>query len=182
MTKGCRGTLTGWDHLTAPISVYGEHISDYVHEARARNARLGFEVVRRDEEHFILQSAFERRAGEVLCDVDFRPSVKNRYSLEIGEGVHAEILPTVLRLMSHSCAPNLAFDLPRKRLLVIRDIAPGEQFTFFYPSTEWDMAEPFACWCGAPECVGDVRGAKYLDRELLGRYQLAPHIRKLAGL
>lgn len=182
LTAGCRGALTGWDHLTAPISVYGDHVSDYVADARARNARLGLEIVRRDEEHFILRSSLPRRAGEVLCDVDFRLSRKNRYSLEIDEDVHGEILPTALRLMSHSCAPNLTFDLPNRRLLVIRDIAPGEQFSFFYPSTEWDMSEPFACWCGAPECVGNVRGAKHIDRDVLSRYHLAPHIKRLAGV
>jgi D-alanine-D-alanine ligase len=182
LSASCRGTLTGWDHLTAPIDVYGHHVSDYVADARARNRRLGLDVVRRDEEHFVLRSAFARRAGEVLCDVDFRPSKRYRYSLQIDVDEHGEILPTALRLMSHSCAPNLMWDLPNRRAVIIRDIAPGEQFTFFYPSTEWDMAEPFDCWCGAPECVGTIRGAKHLDRTILMRHHLAPHIKTLAGL
>jgi len=135
---------------------------------------------RRGALHLAVVAAAARRRGAVRHRF---PSIeKKRYSLEIDEDVHGEILPTALRLMSHSCAPNLTFDLPNRRLLVIRDIAPGEQFSFFYPSTEWDMAEPFACWCGAPECIGNVRGAKHIDREVLRRYQLAPHIKRLAGL
>ena len=52
--------------------------------------------------------------------------------------------------------------------------------TFFYPSTEWEMVQPFVCRCAAPvsnhpillfpasaedgqECVGVVRGGKFLS-------------------
>ena len=41
-----------------------------------------------------------------------------------------------------------------------RDIAAGEELTYFYPSTEWEMDRPFRCLCGAPDCVGVVSGAK----------------------
>lgn len=30
-----------------------------------------------------------------------------------------------------------------------RGLAEGQDITFFYPSTEWDMAQGFDCACGA---------------------------------
>jgi SET domain-containing protein len=38
--------------------------------------------------------------------------------------------------MNHSCDPNVLIDISRMELRSIRDIAPGEELTFFYPSTE----------------------------------------------
>ena len=35
------------------------------------------------------------------------------------------------------------------RLTALRPISEGDELTFFYPSTEWAMAEPFECGCGA---------------------------------
>lgn len=43
----------------------------------------------------------------------------------------------------------------------------GDELTFFYPSTEWDMAQPFDCHCGSENCLGKVRGASELTREEL---------------
>lgn len=31
----------------------------------------------------------------------------------------------------------------------LRDIQPGDELSFFYPSTEWEMAQGFECKCGA---------------------------------
>lgn len=47
--------------------------------------------------------------------------------------------------------------------------------TFAYFSTEWDMDQPFACLCGASQCLGTIRGAKDIPAEVLGRWvSLAP--------
>jgi len=32
----------------------------------------------------------------------------------------------------------------------------GDDITFFYPSTEWDMAQGFDCNCGAKVCLTAV--------------------------
>jgi hypothetical protein len=61
-----------------------------------------------------------------------------------------------------------------------RDIAAGEELTYFYPSTEWDMAQPFVCLCGAPQCIRLVVGAKYLPLDVLSRYLINRHIREMA--
>ena len=64
-------------------------------------------------------------------------------------------------------------------IFAARDIAVGEELTFFYPSTEWEMARPFACACGAPECIRLVASAKYLAVDSLSRYFINPHIRDM---
>ncbi|KAM0694479.1 hypothetical protein Q7P36_004834 [Cladosporium allicinum] len=62
-----------------------------------------------------------------------------------------------------------------------RDLKAGEDLSFFYPSTEWDMGKPFKCLCDAPKdvCLGEISGAKAVDREVLKKYQINPHILKM---
>nr|POE81221.1 hypothetical protein CFP56_78529 [Quercus suber] len=60
-----------------------------------------------------------------------------------------------------------------------RPLRKGEDVTFFYPSSEWDMQQPFQCNCGSSKCVGEIKGAKYLSKDVLDRYWLNPHIEEL---
>ena len=55
----------------------------------------------------------------------------------------------------------------------------GDELSFFYPSTEWDMAQPFDCLCGAKECRGKISGAKDMPAEVLKKYWLSSHIQEL---
>jgi hypothetical protein len=66
-------------------------------------------------------------------------------------------------------------------LVALRDIAPEEELRFFYPSAEWDMDQPFQCSCGSELCVGDVKGAKYLDTEAKKRYRFTDFIKSKIG-
>lgn len=50
---------------------------------------------------------------------------------------------------------------------------------FFYPSTEWHMAQPFPCACNTPSCQGLISGAKDMTRQQLAGYWLSGHIREL---
>ena len=77
----------------------------------------------------------------------------------------------------HSCAPSVAFDLEAGCLRALRPIAAGEALSAFYPSTEWRMAEPFGCACGAPGCLGLISGAAELSDQALEGYSLSEHIR-----
>jgi len=51
--------------------------------------------------------------------------------------------------------------------------------TFFYPSSEWEMDQPFPCWCGAELCVKSIQGAKFLSKETMSRYFATKHIQEL---
>jgi hypothetical protein len=50
---------------------------------------------------------------------------------------------------------------------------------FFYPSTEWSMAQPFDCLCGTPSCRGRITGARDMPPEQLEGVWLNRHIRDL---
>lgn len=76
--------------------------------------------------------------------------------------------------MNHSCDPTTALLIDVKpsgethvNVKVLKKINPGDDITFFYPSTEWHMDEAFECWCGADNCVKSVQGAKFIDTEVL---------------
>lgn len=80
--------------------------------------------------------------------------------------------------MNHSCVPNVLIDISQMELRAIRDIEPGEELTFFYPSTEWDISTPFQCLCGSSHCLKKITGAKYLSPNVLSRYFINQHIWK----
>jgi hypothetical protein len=121
-----------------------------------------------------------RRAGQLIHQVT-APTVRstpNVYSIQTGPHTHVDDLGPV-SFINHSCDPNTVFDAEAIALRAIRDVEPGDELTFFYPSTEWDMHHPFVCRCGAPQCVRLVAGAKYLSADVLGRYYINPHVRDL---
>lgn len=57
-------------------------------------------------------------------------------------------------IVNHSCSPTAYVDLSSKlpEQWCVRTtpagLKAGEAITFFYPSTEWDMAQGFDCACG----------------------------------
>lgn len=55
----------------------------------------------------------------------------------------------------------------------------GDELTFFYPSTEWAMAQPFECRCGEKECRGVISGAKDMEEKVLREYWLNEHVEEL---
>jgi hypothetical protein len=57
-------------------------------------------------------------------------------------------------------------------------LEPGDEFTFFYPSTEWEMAQPFICNCGSEACLQLINGASHLSVETLSKYKLTDFIRQ----
>ena len=91
--------------------------------------------------------------------------------------------------VNHSCEPNVVVDVSssdrRKwHVRAVKDIHVGDPVCFFYPSTEWDMEQPFDCICGTrvtpaqslshrlpgtQACLKTIKGARYLSREELGR-------------
>lgn len=94
----------------------------------------------------------------------------------IQTGRDSHIWEQNLVFLNHSCDPTAFFDAETLSLHAIRDIPAGEEITFFYPSTEWEMDRPFVCTCCSGNCVGTIRGAKYLTGEMLKPYLLNRHI------
>jgi SET domain len=101
----------------------------------------------------------------------------NYLTVQVSEHEHIELLPECLECTNHSCDPNCFFDTTTMLLVALRDIKPEEELNFFYPSAEWDMDSPFICSCGSKDCIGEVRGAKYLAKGQVKRYQFTDFIK-----
>ncbi|KAF2242292.1 hypothetical protein BU26DRAFT_400657, partial [Trematosphaeria pertusa] len=103
-------------------------------------------------------------------------------SVQASRDLHIE-LNCDLVFINHSCRPTLVFDMARWEVRVDPALKgglnAGDELTFFYPSTEWHMAQPFDCRCQAAECRGTISGAKDMSTEVLSRYWLNAHIEEM---
>lgn len=125
-------------------------------------------LVESGQRRVVATAAFS--AGATVMRLEGRATdVPTRYSVQLGPAEHLDpfdLLDEQARLqwrgwmfLNHSCEPNAV--IRDRALVALRDIVEGEGITFDYNATEWDMAEPFACHCGSPRCVGVVRGARH---------------------
>jgi len=117
------------------------------------------------------------RKGELIFHVaNYSIQDKATYqTIQVKKDKHIANLD-ILAYVNHSCRPNTVFEAESLTLRATRNIAYGEEMTFFYPSTEWILDRPFVCHCGFPECLGLVTGAKFLPLDVLQHYYINPHI------
>ncbi|KXZ49301.1 hypothetical protein GPECTOR_22g895 [Gonium pectorale] len=132
----------------------------------------------RNTGHNALFSRKHFKAGEVLSEfghvaIHSRPTY---LTVQMGVDKHIELSPVWMDHINHSCEPNVLFNTTTFQLEALRDIAPGDELCFFYPSTEWSMISPFECKCGTPSCLGFIAGASQLSREQLAGYRLTDFI------
>ncbi|KAH7040717.1 uncharacterized protein B0I36DRAFT_379634 [Microdochium trichocladiopsis] len=100
-------------------------------------------------------------------------------SVQSGKDKHF-LLNSDLMYINHSCEPSLIFDTGNSNIIAgPNGLKKGEELTFFYPSTEWHMAQPFDCLCGKPTCRGRISGAKDMKPAQLDGLWLNGHIREL---
>lgn len=97
-------------------------------------------------------------------------------TVQTGEDVHITLDPEFLQYINHSCDPNVFFDTTTMQLIALKEIQPGDEMIFFYPSTEWDMVQPFDCFCGTSGCLHRIKGASHLTEEETNRYRLTDFI------
>ncbi|MDM9382649.1 SET domain-containing protein-lysine N-methyltransferase [Chlorogloeopsis sp. ULAP01] len=116
------------------------------------------------------------KKGQVIKNINFVFSLQNFLTVQVDFNQH--ILDELLAAMNHSCSPTSFVDLTNKQIIAERDIAVGEEITFFYPSTEWRMVRPFQCRCGSPKCITTISGAEDLPISLLKNYRINSHIKQ----
>jgi len=117
--------------------------------------------------------------GELICEIPTEKVVNkaNRYTVQIDKDKHTDV--GKLAALNHSCAPNVILDTENLLMYACRDIEKGEELSFFYPSTEWEMDAPFICLCGSSNCIHVVAGARFLPLSTLERHYLNIHIREM---
>ncbi|MGH9394164.1 MAG: SET domain-containing protein-lysine N-methyltransferase [Terriglobales bacterium] len=123
-------------------------------------------------------------AGELLLELEGDAvSSPSRCSIQIGR--HTHLVPCanadcVWRYLNHSCRPNAI--VRGRRLVALAPIAVGDEVTFDYNCTEYEMAAPFRCRCG--HCDGVVVGGFHHLNEQQRRERhscLAPYLELAAA-
>ncbi|KAJ4306957.1 hypothetical protein N0V88_000330 [Collariella sp. IMI 366227] len=100
-------------------------------------------------------------------------------TVQMGRDRHLDLNSDLLYI-NHSCEPSLIFDTGNRSVIAgPKGLKPGDELTFFYPSTEWHMAQPFDCLCGTPTCRGRIAGARDMTPAQLEGLWLNAHIREL---
>jgi hypothetical protein len=99
-------------------------------------------------------------------------------TVQTGVNTHITLKPAFLQYINHSCSPTVFFNTTTMELVCLQAMQPGDELTFFYPSTEWEMAQPFVCNCGTAACIQLINGASHLSVETLSKYKLTDFIRQ----
>ena len=125
----------------------------------------------------ITKQAYKK--GQVICEIpsDNVVNKATRFTVQIGRNEHTDV--GKLAALNHSCDPNVILDTENMLMVALRDVSKGEELSFFYPSTEWEMDAPFICLCGASNCIHVVAGARFLPLSTLENHFLNKHIREM---
>jgi SET domain len=128
--------------------------------------------------HRSLHAAAFFDVGDMICSFSASSIVEtpSYLTLQIGLKKHIALSPDCLQFTNHSCDPNAFFDTDKMELIALQSIQPDDEIVFFYPSTEWQMAEPFQCNCRSANCLGTITGASKLTKEQLKPYKLTSFI------
>ena len=125
-----------------------------------------------------LHAAISFAPGDLICN--FHAGITQAYAtyltVQTAANRHITLMPEFLQYINHSCNPNAFFNTTTMELIALKAIEQGDEFTFFYPSTEWFMAEPFNCLCGEANCIGVIKGAKEINSYTLSQYRLTDFI------
>jgi hypothetical protein len=144
----------------------------------------------------LTRSLVELPPGALLARISMPPLTftKKAYStVQVSRHQHVELNCDFL-FTNHSCEPSVEFHVQKTgptfaidvRVAARQDadgrvigLRKGDDLTFFYPSTEWDMAQPFACNCGTATCLKWIDGAGKMGMAKLQGKFLSSHIKEL---
>ncbi|KAG8922751.1 hypothetical protein FRC02_011628 [Tulasnella sp. 418] len=147
--------------------MYGDSITNFHRELFKVDIRPGVLTSK-------LISVKDILAGQRICKLEGLATGPKTYStVQCGPGPNDhKDLGSDLYYVNHSCDPNVVFDVTSSNpddwhFRALKDIKSGEELRYFYPATEWEMAQPFECDCKAENCLGLVSGAYKLSREEL---------------
>ena len=114
--------------------------------------------------------------NELIDAIVYTIAQKSYQTLQIDTDKHVQLTNDFVYL-NHSCQPTVYFK--DDAFCANTDIKMGDELTFFYPATEWELQEPFTCHCHHLNCIGVVKGSKYLSTDKLQQYTIAKHIMDL---
>ena|SRR3989344_8225003 len=115
-------------------------------------------INRHGEKGLFTRRAFKKDNTVLKLEGTITPT-PTQHSIEVGEGEHITD-KDVGCYLNHSCEPNTEIERREREVRARRDIAQGEELTFDYNANETEMAYPFECKCGSPNCQGLIGGWK----------------------
>jgi hypothetical protein len=120
------------------------------------------------------------KKGETICifSAGITQSYATYLTVQTGVEKHITLQPTFLQYINHSCEPNVFFDTESFELVALKDLNINDELSFFYPSTEWEMDQPFVCNCKNSNCLQLINGASFLDKLTLEKYKLTAFIKQ----
>lgn len=132
------------------------------------------------QRHHSFHAAKNYDKGDLIISFSASSVQENpdRFTVQINKNKHMVLEPDYLKYLNHSCEPNCFIDVDNFQLIAIIPIKKGDELTFFYPSTEWDMSEPFECHCSTTACLQKIQGAAHITLNTLKRYQLSSFIQQ----
>jgi hypothetical protein len=83
------------------------------------------------------------------------------HTVQVDDRVHLDTSGDPTRLLNHACEPSCVVDPVSYEVVALVELSAGDEFTFDYLTTEWELAAPFPCRCGSEACVGEVRGYRF---------------------
>jgi SET domain len=144
------------------------------------------EVVQVDGEYSLRATTAVPGGGRLFAIDGILTEQRSRFSVQVSSGLHVDLPGDhphngvsdryFWRFTNHSCEPNTFFR--NRTLRARRAIEPGEEISFDYHTTEYEMISPFDCRCGSARCLGTIRGFRFLPRPEQERLRpwLAPHL------
>src|ERR1700733_7177699 len=124
------------------------------------------------------------KAGEVVAKFHAGSVHHDPTYLTVQTGInrHITLQPEFLQYINHSCEPNVFFDTTSMQLICLKELNLGDELTYFYPSTEWEMVQPFVCNCGSKDCLQLINGASHLSMSTLKKYRITDFIQQQCNL
>jgi SET domain-containing protein len=126
--------------------------------------------------------------GGHLCDgAELRglPEVRQSHSIQVEEDLYLVPDEEVDEgdLINHSCEPNCGLR-GSSILVTMRAVAPGEQLTYDYATSDGSHYDEFTCFCGTATCRDKVTGNDWTIPELQERYRnwFSPYLQRRLGL
>ncbi len=149
---------------------------DFINKIIYKAENVGIKVIITEESYTSGTSFLD---GDVIIAFQAKEILESPtyLTVQIGAHNHITLVPEFLQYINHSCDPNIVFDVDQMVIRAIKNIETGEELKFFYPSTEWEMDQPFICNCGSAQCLGLISGASGLDPASKLRYQVSQYIK-----
>lgn len=119
--------------------------------------------------------------GEVVCELFFDSIRPREIAVNAVQKWEDDFLSNNLKTIddyfNHSCEPTTRINWSRYTFDALRDIREGEEITWNYLSTEYDLlldGADFDCRCKSQNCVGRIKGFRYLNHQQ--KQELFPYL------